>query len=144
MRAQLDELKKPFSGVLPYGPRVLLIHENWRDLSHHCALLRGLGCRVTSSASYEEGLSGLDDGRWNLVIVSQGTVAFEGRRVLERAIEINRRTPVVILTRWHHMPCYLTAMHLGAVDYLEEPVSAADLARVVGTHAPASAGMVDE
>jgi FixJ family two-component response regulator len=32
------------------------------------------------------------------------------------------------------MGCYLQAMHLGAVDYLEEPVSVPEMVRAVTTH----------
>jgi DNA-binding response OmpR family regulator len=35
------------------------------------------------------------------------------------------------------MSCYTDAMQIGAVDYLEEPVSPPELARVVRTHLPA-------
>jgi DNA-binding response OmpR family regulator len=129
------EVKNPPHGATPQGARVLLIHENFRELAYHHAVLRNLGCRVTACTSYEEGRRLLAQGQWDLVMVSQGSAAFEGRSVLERAIEINRYTPVLILTRWHDIRTYLTAMHLGAVDYLEEPVPPTELARVVSSHA---------
>lgn len=134
MLAPTREIKNPAHGVTPLRARVLLIHESLRELAYNGALLRDLGCSVATCTTYDEGLDLLAQGPWDLVLVSQGTAAFEGRRVLERAIELNRHTPVLILTCWHNMPSYLTAMHLGAVDYLEEPVPAAELARVVSCH----------
>ncbi|HZP03049.1 MAG TPA: response regulator [Terriglobia bacterium] len=122
------------------GSRVLLVDESPDSLAHLYALLRSLGCEVWASVSYAEGVKCLEARRWDFVLVSQGTCAFEGRCVLERAMEIDRYIPVVVFTRWHHIPCYLTAMHLGAVDYLEEPLTLRELARVLETHLPPRTG----
>jgi len=46
----------------------------------------------------------------------------------------NRYRPVVILSRYHDVGCYLEAMQLGAVDYLEKPLSAIEIVRAVTTH----------
>lgn len=73
---------------------------------------------------------------FDFVVVSQGTYAFEGRCVLERLVEINRRVAVLILAAWHDMRCYLDAMQVGAIDYLEKPRNAVDLARFVAGHMP--------
>ena len=68
------------------------------------------------------------------MVVSQGSQAFEGRRVLDRATQLDRRRPVLVVTRLTNMQCYLEAMQLGAVDYLEKPVPPADLLRFVHAH----------
>lgn len=68
------------------------------------------------------------------MVVSQGSQAFEGRTVLERAMQLDRRRPVLVLTRCMSMQCYLEAMQLGAVDYIEKPVPPAELLRFVRTH----------
>jgi DNA-binding NtrC family response regulator len=52
----------------------------------------------------------------------------------------NRHTPVVMLTRCLEMSCYLEAMQLGAADYLEGPVAAKELERLVATHFQPSQG----
>jgi FixJ family two-component response regulator len=54
--------------------------------------------------------------------------------VVERALSLDQRRPVVVLSRCLDMNCYLEAMQLGAVDYLEKPVSPAEMLRVVRTH----------
>jgi FixJ family two-component response regulator len=53
---------------------------------------------------------------------------------VERAIEKDRRIPVLVLARSVDMGCYLEAMQLGAFDYLEKPVSASEVVRLVATH----------
>lgn len=115
-------------------PRVLLIHPEEAGRDYTSKLLENLGNAVTVCSSFEDGLNFLAAERWDFIAVSQGGVKFPGRRVLERALEIDRRLPVVVLTRYHEMCCYTDAMQLGAVDYLEEPVSPPELARVVRTH----------
>jgi FixJ family two-component response regulator len=69
----------------------------------------------------------------DFVIVNQGSPAFEARELVERVLARNRRTPVVVLTHSLDMGCYLEAMQLGAADYLEKPLSPADLERLVTT-----------
>ena len=71
---------------------------------------------------------------FDFVVVSQGTQAFEGRTVLDRAMRLDRRRPVLVLTRCISMQCYLEAMQMGAIDYLEKPVPPADLLRFVRAH----------
>ena len=55
-------------------------------------------------------------------MVSQGSPSFEGREILERAIEMDRRMPVLVLARCLDMRYYIDAMYLGARDYFEKPL----------------------
>jgi DNA-binding NtrC family response regulator len=114
--------------------RILLVHPDPAGRSYTGKLLENLGHAVTSCSSFKDGIQSLGAEKWDFVVVSQGGRAFEGRAILERTHDIDRHLPVLILTQWHEMACYLDAMQLGAVDYLEEPVSPPELARVVRTH----------
>ena len=67
-----------------------------------------------------------------MVIVSQATLAFQGRQVLERSIRLHPEVPVLVVARVLDMHYYLDAMDLGAIDYLERP-EPHDLAWVVDT-----------
>jgi FixJ family two-component response regulator len=58
---------------------------------------------------------------FDFAIVGQGSASFEGRCVLERAEEVHRNIPIVVVARCLDIHCYLEAMDLGAVDYLERP-----------------------
>lgn len=118
--------------------KVLLVEGDPQDLHHYYEFLRQQGCEVVACRSHEEALKILEVERFGLVVVCQGSCAFEGRCVLERAIEIDRHTPVLVLTRCLEMNCYLEAMQLGAVDYLEKPVPPEQIARVLETHLPRS------
>jgi len=58
---------------------------------------------------------------FDFAIVGQGSASFEGRCVLERAAEMQRNVPIVVVARCLDPRCYLDALELGAVDYLERP-----------------------
>jgi len=123
--------------LTPYltaGRRVLVIEEDKTDRGYICTALKGHGFDVSACVDVEEGARRLEKGAYDFVVVSQGSRAFEGRAVLERVLSIDRHIPVVVLTRVVDMHCYLEAMQMGAVDYLEKPLSEAELIRVVETH----------
>lgn len=118
---------------LPAGT-VLLVEEDRSDMFQYCALLRRRGYQVCCSCSYAEGEVCLANGPVDFVVVSQGSPAFEGRCILQRAIEKDRHTPVLVLARSVDMNCYLEAMQLGAFDYLEKPISATEILKLVAAH----------
>ncbi len=113
---------------------VLLVDEDHEDLEYFRTILQEQGYQVRGCESYEEATHLLDSKTFNLVIVSQGGPNFEGRRVLERASQIDRRLPFLVVARCLDMPCYLEAMQLGAADYLARPVSMEELGWAVETH----------
>ena len=112
----------------------LLVDEDHNDLEYYRALLEKQGYIACVSDSYESAVCSLEHEPFDFVLVGQGTAAFEGRCVLEQALDLDRRRPVVILSRCLDMNCYLEAMRLGAADYLEKPISPVEMARVVATY----------
>lgn len=113
---------------------VLVVDEDPGELSFYQAMLRKNGFEVQTAASPAEGLRCLEQEHFDFIVLNQGSHTFEGRSVLARAIELDRRTPVLVLTKTVNMDCYLEAMQLGAVDYLEKPVQWTQLMRVMETH----------
>ncbi len=116
------------------GPRVLMVIDDPVSLDHHSELLRLLGYEVLACDSYGEGLAMLQNEAFDLVTVGQGSMFFEGKDVVMRALEIDRSIPVLVLARNSDMENYLEAMQLGAVDYLEMPVPPEEFMRVLRTH----------
>jgi DNA-binding NtrC family response regulator len=116
--------------------KALLVNEEPGDLDFYRNLLQGWGYQVRACHSYAEGVCCLGSEVFDFVVVSQGSPHFEGRCVVERAIEMDRRLPVVVVARALDMRCYLEAMQLGAVDYLEEPVTVSEMGRVLRNHPP--------
>ena len=137
LRQDVGEGKaKQLSGLVKR--RLLVVDEDLDDLLYYSAVLQHHGYEVRSIPSYSDGATCLESEDFDLIIVSQGGPNFEGRRVLARAIEKDRRTPVLVFTRSVDMPCYLEAIQSGALDYIEKPLlpsQIADLvARSIRTH----------
>jgi len=114
--------------------KVLVVDEDFGDLNHYAGILRQQGYEVKTCASCTDGADCLGCEAFDFVVLSQGTRAFEGRPLLERVLMVDRKLPVLVLTRSVDMSCYLEAMQLGAVDYLEKPLTPSELLRVVETH----------
>jgi two-component system, OmpR family, response regulator len=112
---------------------VLVVDEDTADLVYYRTVLQRAGCAVVTCRSYDEALECLEAEHFDLVVLSQGGCAFEGRRVLEKAIAIDRAGQVLVVARVLNMSCYLEAMQLGARDYLEEPVPEQEMVRAAET-----------
>jgi|SRR5579862_1785783 len=120
---------------LTFRPKkVLLVDEEAGDLKILRLTLEGQGLELFTCASFDAGILCLEAEPFDFVVVSQGGHAFEGRPVLDRAMQLDRSRPVLVLTRCIDMRCYLEAMQMGAIDYLEKPVPPADLRRFVHAH----------
>ena len=115
---------------------VLVVDNDLKDLHLFSAILGQQGYEVCPFASYAEAEHCIESERVDFVVVNQGSPAFEARPLVERILMIDRHTPVLVVTRSLDMGCYLEAMQLGAVDYLEKPITPADLFRVLETHLP--------
>ena len=118
--------------------KVLLVDENRQDLELYSALLQGQGFEIVASSSFESALRYLDTQHFDFILVSQGSRAFEGRQILESAMRRDRHRAVLVVTKCIDMDCYLDAMQMGAVDYLEKPIAPSDLLRFVQAHVQSS------
>lgn len=114
--------------------RILLVDEDFRDLDHYRRMLHDSGFDVTTCADFPEAVRLMEAMSFECVVISQGGPDFHGKVVLERSVARNRYRPVIVMSRYHDVGCYLEAMQLGAVDYLEKPLSAVDIVRAVTTH----------
>ncbi len=123
------------------SPRtVLLVDQQCGELSCLTETLQEHGCEVYTCNCYADGLRQIESKFFDFIVVCQGGPQFEGKQVLERAIEIDRRTPILVVTRCLDMKCYMDAMQLGALDYVERPLVPEEIARLVETHSRPHAG----
>jgi DNA-binding NtrC family response regulator len=147
-RSRAQETEEIAEGHMPYHPRAqkqieksgiatrgnaLVVDEDPADLVYYRTVLQRAGCEVVACNSYEEALDCLGADEFDLIVLSQGSSAFEGRKVLEKAIAVDRDRQVLVVARVLNMSCYLEAMQLGARDYLEEPVREQEMVRAVET-----------
>jgi len=115
-------------------PRILLVDEDHHDRDHYRRMLHDSGFEVRTCSGFTEGADLLGIEKFDCIVVDQGGPDFRGRLVLEHSVAKDRYRPVVVLSHYHDVTCYLEAMQLGAVDYLEKPVTALEIVRVVTTH----------
>lgn len=134
MGAQGNKAFQANKGHIEQKGTVLLVHEEREKRHYYRAALESLGLHVWSCGSYEECEGLLDSQAFDFIVVNQGTPRFEGRRVLQRALDIDRHMPVLVVARAEDTKSYLEAMQLGAVDYLPEPVTMKNLQWVLKTH----------
>ena len=120
--------------------KLLVVDDDVEDLQHYSTILNQLGYEVRAFASYVEATACLGEQVFDLVVVSQGTSEFEGRSVLARAMEKDRRTPVLVLTDCVDIPCYWEAIQLGARDYMLKPFPPSEIGELVAKHLPSRSG----
>ena len=116
--------------------RILLVNKDPRDLTYYREILQKLGCQVRASSSFAEGVQCLGCEPFDLIILDQGTGRFEGQEVLAQAMELDVELRVLVLARSYNRACQLEAMQSGALDYLEGPLSAADILALLETFMP--------
>jgi DNA-binding NtrC family response regulator len=123
----------PRQPLLPRGS-ILLVEDDEKDLKCFTTLLGHLGYSVRAFMNYREAEGCVEHEDFDFVIVSQGSPAFETHDLVQFTLARDRYTPVVVLTRQLEMNCYLEAMQLGALDYLEKPLAPAEFEHLVTTH----------
>jgi DNA-binding response OmpR family regulator len=111
--------------------KVLVVDEDIQALSTHAMTFEAYGCKVYKCNSYETALRLVEEEAFDLAVVDQGSTSFEGGRVVRHLSHYRVYTPVIVLARLKDTKCYWQALELGAVDYLEKPVSAAEMNRVI-------------
>jgi two-component system C4-dicarboxylate transport response regulator DctD len=119
--------------------RLLVVDEDANDRRSFSSLFEQEGYDVRACGTYADALRWLGSEIFDFIIVSQGSPEFEGRSVLKRANEIDRKLPVLVLARCADVGCYLEAIQLGALDYLEKPAPPQELLRLVKSHLRARA-----
>jgi two-component system response regulator PilR (NtrC family) len=72
--------------------------------------------------------------KYDLVIVDQGSSNFEGRSVLSRAVEVDRRVPVLVLTRTVDADCCIEALDSGALEYVQKPLTTTEVRELVSDY----------
>ena len=118
----------------PGRRRILVVDDNLNDLLFYSAILQHEGYEVRSMASHQEAAGCISREKFDLIIVSRGSSAFEGRTILARAHERKRRVPVIVLAPGSDTDCYREAQQMGAADYREKPLAASEVAEMAGRH----------
>ena len=116
--------------------RLLVVREDFGDLAASRAFFESFAYEVVSCSSHEQAARSLQSEGFDFVLLNEGSPRLDWRGVLEHVMAINRRMPVLVVTRCIDMPSYLDAMQLGALDYVEEPLNPPDIVRLIEAHLP--------
>jgi len=81
------------------------------------------GCEVTLAANGSEAVRALEREEFDLVLTDVKMPERSGMDVLQRAREVNRDAPVVLMTAYGTIESAVEAMKNGAFDYIVKPFS---------------------
>ena len=129
--ARRSEERNP-SGI--FDQKVLLVDENFHDLHYYRLLLESQGYEVTTCLSFDAGAQCLELESFHFVIIDQGTSAFEGKRLVERALQLNPKRAVLVTAAYLDENCHFEAMQIGAVAYMGKPLRPSVFLPLVRTH----------
>jgi len=107
--------------------RVLIFDSDIGDLVRLSEAFEQHEVEVRACTSMEMALRFIEKEAFDLALVDQGSPIFEGRRVLRHLIRYNPAARFIVMAYRRDMQCYWQARALGALDYLEKPISTAEL-----------------
>lgn len=103
--------------------KVLIFDEDVEDLARQAEPFEAHGFEVYKCTSIETAMRCVEREEFDFAFVDQVSPAFEGLRVIRHLVRYNLHTPFVVVARCMDVLCYRQALAVGAVDYLEKPVS---------------------
>jgi DNA-binding NtrC family response regulator len=117
----------------PHGGefKVLIFDNDAEDLVRHAKPFEARGFDVCKCSSIEAAMRCLEREEFDFAMVDQGSKAFEGGQVIRHLIRYNLLTPFVVLAEHKHARCHDQALALGAIDYLEKPVSNVEMNSII-------------
>ena len=128
-----QEIRPPAEAISTFSnPRkVLIFDEDNESLARHAEPFEAQSLEVHKCTSIETAMRCIEREEFDLAIVDQGSPSFEGRRIIRHLIRYNFPMPLFVLARSRDEQCCQQALELGATEYLEKPVSAAKINRII-------------
>jgi len=114
-------------------PRILITDDeaNIRLMLHTAMESEGYG--IDEAVNGQEALEMVESHSYDLVLLDLNMPILDGMSVLEQlqSVPLNERPRVVVLTAYGSIPAAVKATRLGAVDFVEKPVTPDDLRKTV-------------
>ncbi|HEV2521387.1 MAG TPA: response regulator [Candidatus Acidoferrales bacterium] len=111
--------------------KVLIFDEYIEDLARYAQPFEIQGVEVHKCASIESAMRCVEREEFDLALVDQVSPAFEGRRVIRHLVRYNWPMPFIVLAQFKDVDSFHQAVELGAVEYLEKPVSTAKMNEII-------------
>lgn len=117
-----DAASKGRSAVVPSAHEMLVVDDEVVVLTVLRELLRRSGYRVTTAASAEEAIELMRKRSFDLVLTDKNLPGASGLEVLRVARTLDPPPAVVMITAYSSYDSAVTALDIGAQDYIEKPI----------------------
>lgn len=101
--------------------KILVIDDELFSREYFQKILERTNCEVRTAPNGSEGLKAFKESFYDLVILDIRLPDADGIEILRQIKEINRLTPVIIVTAYGTVENAVQAMKLGAFDFLMKP-----------------------
>ena len=112
--------------------RILIVDDEPNVRLNYRVTLETEGLEVWEAPDGRAALQKLADQKFDLAILDMRMPEMDGLEMLESMRERNIQTPVVIITAYGDVPHAVRAIKLGAIDFLEKPLTPEVLRSTVG------------
>ena len=112
--------------------RILIVDDEPNVRLNYRVTLETEGFEVWEASDGRAALHELADKKFDLAILDMRMPEMDGLELLESMRERNIQTPVVIITAYGDIPHAVRAIKLGAIDFLEKPLTPEVLRSTVG------------
>lgn len=126
MRERTEEKVDP-AEMLPTTRKILVFDQDRIDLARQSEPFEAHGFEVDKCTSVETALRCVEREDFDFALIDQGSSGFEGIRVIRHLVRYSLPTPFVVIARSRDARCHQKVLALGAMDYLEKPVSSGDI-----------------
>jgi DNA-binding NtrC family response regulator len=117
-----DAASKGETAFVPSAHEVLVVDDEVVVLTVLRELLRRSGYRVTTAASAEEAIDLMRQRTFDLVLTDKNLPGASGLEVLRVARTLSPPPAVVMITAYSSYDSAVTALDIGAQDYIEKPI----------------------
>src|SRR5208283_5855969 len=102
---------------------ILIVDNNPDDLEMLSNALAQPGLEILTTTNPKDGLGFFRDRRPKIVVTALVMEHMNGIELLDRIMEIDAATDVILMTKYYSAESAVEAIKKGAIDYLNKPVS---------------------
>jgi CheY-like chemotaxis protein len=117
-----DATSRGPTAIVPSAHEVLVVDDEVVVLTVLREILRRSGYRVTTAASAEEAIDLMQKRTFDLVLTDKNLPGASGLEVLRVARGLDPPPAVVMITAYSSYDSAVTALDIGAQDYIEKPI----------------------
>ena len=111
---------------------ILLVDDELEILKSLGEILTRFGYQVIAKQAAQEALASMKDGaNIDLVITDYRMPDMDGLEFLNALRQVDSSVPVIMLTAYGAVESYLKSLSLGVFEYVNKPIKAKELGRIV-------------